>query len=529
MNSIWNNNLKAFKFRFASLALIYDKYIKQAETNTSFWEISQAKNGTPTASESGFRLHSSYNPQREANGAIEQPEVLEKSTIVFYGFGLGYHVIELAKLHPDKKIVLIEPDPAHFFAALTVLDWTPVFNVEKLILAIGAPAESVLPLIDSSDSVNIGNTGVSDAWYFSIPTFTAHNQPYFDTVKKIIQRNIRKNDINKATLKKFGKLWVNNSVKNLSKMLELNSICDYKDQLSNSDIPFIAIGAGPSLEQTLPLMKNLKSKAFLICVETALPMLLKFGIQPDFIILTDPQYWAFRHISGLSAPESTLITEISTWPAIFRFNCKEIRLCSSQLPIGQYFEEKFGTLGNLGAGGSVASSAWNFAEFCGAKEIFLTGVDLSFPGKQTHITGSRSEQTLHSVSSRLSSVEKATAQTLYNANASYAADFTGNKVLTDTRMKMFAWWFESRLAACPNTKTYSLCPRTLKIPGIEPVSIQKLLAYPDVSEKKLNYLRPFNQSENKKAPAWSKEFEQLAEAFPTKDFLQNFPFFREYF
>ena len=72
-----------------------------------------------TASEGGIRLHSAYNPEREASGAVCRDEVFQKSAIVFYGFGLGYHVIEAAKKIRDlqksdgnnslPKLVLIEP------------------------------------------------------------------------------------------------------------------------------------------------------------------------------------------------------------------------------------------------------------------------------------------------------------------------------------------------------------------------------------------------------------------------------------
>ena len=529
MNSIWNRNIQAFKNRFPSLTLIYHRFVNKSDFHFNFWEISTAKDGNPTASENNFRLHSAYNPVREANGAINRSEVLEKSTIVFYGFGIGYHVVELAKAAPEKKIVLIEPDPERFFAALTLIDWTPVFAVENLIIAISCPTESVLPLIESHNTVNIGNTGVSDAYYFSIPTFTAHAQNYFDAVKQLIQRNIKKNDINAATLKRFGKLWVKNSLRNLSKMKELDSILDFEGTLKEKNIPFLIVGAGPSLEQTLPLMSQLKKRMVIVCVETALRSLLKNNVQPDFIILTDPQYWAYKHIAGYSASDSILITEICTWSAVFRFNCREIRLCSSQLPVGQYFESKIRQLGNLGAGGSVASSAWNFAYFCGARQIYTTGLDFAFPGKQTHITGSESEQKLHCISNRISGVENATASTIYNSNAVYAQDFNGNKVLTDSRMKMFAWWFESRLANCKDAKTFTLSPRGLNIPGMQICSIKKLLSLPEITEQKKQFLNPEKKLTASQKTSFDKSFDELIKDFPNQEFFNQFGFLREYF
>ena len=173
MNSIWNKNFTAFQKRFPQLAQMTGD---QPVAPESIWKLETAKNGSITASEGSIRLHSAYNPEREAGGTVGRDEVFEKSAIVFYGFGLGYHVIECAKTlgertgkkpgSPQPRLVLIEPDIAHFFAAMCLLDWTPVFEIENLVIAVGAPAESVLPLLEDGSRVNIGETGVSDAYFF---------------------------------------------------------------------------------------------------------------------------------------------------------------------------------------------------------------------------------------------------------------------------------------------------------------------------------------------------------------------------
>lgn len=494
MNSIWNNNIQAFKQRFPSLAQMLLNQYSDAESlgnsfSALFWELSPAKNGQTCGSEKGLRLCSNYNPEREASGAVNTETVKNKSTVVFYGFGLGYHVIEAARLINKKsaktsKLVIIEPDAAHFFASLEILDWTEVFKVEQLVCAVNCPAESVLPLIEDTSKINIDMQGVSDSFYFDIPAFTAHCTEYFNTLRALIQRNQRKNEINAATLKKFGSLWERNCSRNRKYVNSLRFISSLKDSYSHLEIPFIIAGAGPSLERVLPDLREiyLKKKAVIICVETALKSLLRNGISPDFIILTDPQFWAYRHIAGLSAPESILITELSTYPSVFHFNCKEILLCASQFPYGQQIEQEAGfsteQIGDLGSGGSVASCCWNFAQYCGAKTIYLAGLDLGFPGGQTHIRGCSTEQTWHSQSNRLSGIENNTASTLHNASIKHGTDYNNNALTTDSRMKMFAWWFESRIAACretnPELKTYTLCKESLMIPGIETADISEL-------------------------------------------------------
>ena len=600
MNSIWNKNFSLFAKRFPQLVgyIPTGRYISPEE----IWSIGQAKNGEITASENfssaTLRLHSTYNPTREAAGAVSVPEVSQKSTTVFYGFGLGYHLIEWCKKYPEKKLVVIEPDSKRLLAALQLLDWTAVFQHQSLVLALSCPAESVLGLLEDGSGVGLGNTGVSDAYYFDIPAFTAHAAGYFDTVRSLVKRNQRKNEINEATLKKFGKLWCRNSLKNvdwLGRLGEAGGICKAADRTCKAadrtgkagdrtgkaadrtcnfvsasgnsvtgigqfrgraaaGLPFLIMGAGPSLEKVLPHLEALKKRCVIVCVETSLRALLRNGVQPDFIILTDPQFWAYRHIAGLAAPDSILITEVSAYPAVFRFPCLQIALCSSQFPVGQWFEQKLGLtaasrnlvgagdlpgkaggqpagsadslLGDLGTGGSVASSAWNFAAFCGASEIYTVGLDFAFPGRQTHIRGSEAEQTYHTVSSRLATPDKFTATALFSANAVLSKDYNGRPVLTDSRMKMFSWWFEARLAGCPGVKTFTLSPEGLCTPGMQPAAVTDLLSKAECPALKeeffaTNHLFPQADIESR--------LKTLKKSFPNEEFLKAFPFLKEYF
>lgn len=486
-------------------------------------ELTRAKNGQISAREGGAALHSLYNPEREALNAVTQTEVASKSTCVFFGTGLGWQIIEFCKKYSDKKLVILEPDLVRFFSVLAVLDWEEVFKHQNLILALGCPQESVLSLLEDGSKVNVGNTGVSDAFIFDLPAFTAHEAGYFNDVCTIIKRNQRKNEINAATLKKFGRLWVRNSMKNLEELCRCQGLSGYKG--AGGALPFLIVGAGPSLGGLLPQLSELKKRMVVVCVETALHTLLKAGIQPDFILLMDPQFWAWRHIAGLSTPEAVLITEVSAYPSAFRFPCKKIRLCKSQFPVGQYFESKLGLdLGDLGTGGSVASAAWNFAHFCGAKRIFTAGLDLSFPAKETHIKGSSAEQTFHTLAGRTKTVENFTAGVLFSANASPAENYLGQRVTTDSRMKMFAWWFEARLAACPEIRTYTLCPQSMKIPGIEVYDWKEALSLPDISAQKEGFLKmPMSPA------ADPRSFKAVRDTFPNSEFFESAPYLRNFF
>ncbi len=485
MNSIWNKNIKLFKERFPQLADFYHNIIEDITAHGdekdifSFWNLMTAKNGSLTAQiNTNMLLHSSYNPEREGMSTAEQLAGKNKETVIFMGAGLGWQFCAMAKLIngggmgatvgtcPVKKLILIEPDPVHFFGALYYIDWSPVFDVKQLVLALGCPADSLIGLLEGN-SINLGNSGVNSAYVYAIPAFIMHARPYFDSVIALIERNRDKNDINAATYKKFEKLWIHNSMTNIGQISKRQTVQQLIDSYKNTAKDFVVVAAGPSLETLLPKMAEFKKHAVIVCVETALHALLKTGVQPDFIIITDPQYYAYKHIAGLAAPESILICPLSVYPAVFRFKCRQIVLCSEMFPVSKYFESKLGDFGDLGAGGSVASSAWNLCCMLGAQNIYFAGLDLSYPQGQTHIKGSSAEQTFHTGANRLVPVQKMNSSSRFGANPEYAFDYAGNQVLTDARMKMFAWWFESKIAACTNVKTYTLSRSSMRIPGVD--------------------------------------------------------------
>ena len=481
MNSIWNKNIQLFKSRFPALADLYHNIIEGITANGdsgnvfSFWNIITAKNGSVTAQIDNMLLHSSYNPEREAMSTAQELISKNKETVIFMGVGLGWQFCSLAKLItksvcecPVKKLVLIEPDPVHFFGALFYIDWSDVFAVEQLVIALACPPHDLMPLLEGNQ-INVGNTGLSASYVYAIPAFIQHARPYFDSVITLVERNRSKNDINAATYKKFEKLWIRNSMKNIVHLGECRTVLEIAKDFGKGAENFIVVAAGPSLEKLLPKITELKKRAVIVCVETALHALLKAGVEPDFIVITDPQYYAYRHIAGLESRSSVLVCPLSVYPAVFDFKCRQIVLCSEMFPVSGFFEATLGPFGDLGAGGSVASSAWSLCRLLGARNIYFAGLDLSYPMGQTHIKGSSAEQAGYLSSSRVSPVQEINSRSRFGANPEYGTDYNGNKVLTDSRMKMFAWWFESKIAECTDVKTYTLCAESMKIPGVTSV------------------------------------------------------------
>ncbi|MBP5448126.1 MAG: motility associated factor glycosyltransferase family protein, partial [Treponema sp.] len=367
MTSTWNENFSLFTERFAALARMLEPLIpanllqglKAADQESSqgqdaaaflnatfpFYNFSISKSGALTASQNGLPLHSAYNPIAEAERTAATIKDSDKEILVFAGIGLGYLPIAAAQIPgaEQKTFVILEPSAPHFFAALASLDFTELFKIPKLFFVIGADVEQAATLVQCAGGFEKSQT-------FAQKSQTAHAQEWFDAFFKRGQQHKDKAQVNTNTLEKFGRLWLKNGARNLRQMQELAGVSSFFGAArfgQDEALPCVLLAAGPTLQTVLPHLREIQERAVTIAVDTALRACLKAGVQPDFIFLTDPQYWAWRHLAGLSSPQSILVVESAAYPSAFRFDCKKTVLMSSLFPLGKYFEERLGKKGSL--------------------------------------------------------------------------------------------------------------------------------------------------------------------------------------
>ncbi len=430
------------------------------------YSIQQTPAGDPTLAVNGTFLHSKYNPGRDAERTVAKNGLFTAEGCFISGCGLGYIPEQYARRYPSAHLVLAEPDIFVFLSCLAARPLDRLFGHQSLVLAIGIPAGDVITLLEQ--------TGLLSLPRYESPALMAPALSWWKEFSVLLERNRKKKQINANTLKKFGPRWLKNMCRNLPVMQHLRGI----EELAGlaSGLPALIVAAGPSLDSILPRLPELRERMIIIAVDTAVRGCVAAGVAPDFIVVVDPQYWNYRHLDGLACPESILITESATWPAVLRFSCRSVFLCSSLFPLGRFMEERTVPHAELGAGGSVSTSAWDFARHLGASHIYLAGLDLGYPGKKTHFTGGLFEEWAHGTGTRLAPAETALYRYLGEASLFPAQDYHGRTVLTDTRLNLFVWWFESRIARYPQPPTTTITPRSTRIPGVNVMQVETLLA-----------------------------------------------------
>lgn len=435
-------------------------------------EVFVARSGAPTIRLGGMLLHSSFDPEREAARVASRSrerwqEELRDATVLC-GMGLGYHLEALLQ-EGEETVIVVEPEVSNFLTALEYRDLTGALADPRTTLVLGRGAAAVIELLNALE--------LRYPVTVAPPPLRALRPSYFEELEKGVESFRKRNEVNANTLSRFGKLWVRNLLINLPLLARSPGLGLLHNAFQG--IPALLLAAGPTLDEVLPRLEELRRHLLLIAVDTALPLLERTGVEPDIAVVVDPQYWNTRHLDMVELEKPLLVAEPSTHPRVFRLLRLPVFFGGSLFPLGRYIESSLPERAKLGAGGSVATSAWDVARMVGAGEVYTAGLDLGFPGLRTHARGSFFEERGHTLSGRLAGIEHYSFRYLRGGQPFTAEDTMGRPLLSDRRMQMYSWWFETQHRLHPQVETFTLTAASLAIEGRRHVPTRTLLGLPD--------------------------------------------------
>ena len=457
--SFFTSNVAAIVKRYHTF---HEEIIEAYHASTI--DVVKTSDGEISARVDGKLLHSARFPIREAERTVSTGVPDRMIACICFGFGLGFYVKAALRRFADIPIFIVEPDVPLFLAGIATRDMTDLFSDERINLLLDVSAE------DAAQALTTVPPG--EIHIIAPRSLCRRHDAYYEALNARLSKLINRRRINKNTLERFGNRWIRNLASNLAAISHADGVSTIADAFH--DIPALVLAAGPSLDEILPHIREIAKRALIIAVDTSLQACLRAGVRPDFVVVVDPQYWNARHLDRCDTSSSIIVSESSTYPSVFHREYLNLMFCSSLFPLGEYLESRIGEFGKLGAGGSVATTAWDFARYLGCSPIFMAGLDLGFPNNQTHFKGSTFEERAHLLATRLVPAEHAAFLALRDAGPYYVSSNSNGEVLTDKRLIIYRWWFENQLEMNPGIETFTLSKRGVAIDGMEYVSAQSL-------------------------------------------------------
>jgi hypothetical protein len=445
--------------------------------------------GAPTVLRDGLSFHSRHDPRIEAERQVAADIDAETTAVLIFGFGLGYAAEAVRRRFPLLPILILEPDAGMFRTAMESRDLTALFSDTRIAFLAAAEPEAVTTLL--------GALPLGKPAFLRLRPAAQVRPGWFRAVEEIIRSWMLRREINLNTLNRFGRLWVRNLARNMHSFVEAPGISRLAGLADG--LPALVIAGGPSLDALFPLLPSLRERMVVISVNTPLKRCIQAGVEPDFVVVVDPQYWASRFMDWIE-PESRkpgaqgqriIVAEPSTHPRLLRDSARpdargsgpSLYLCSSLFPLGESLEAAVGEKGKLGAGGSVATAAWDLARHLGARPIYMAGLDLGYPAMRTHCRGVFTEDLWLAACHRTVPQEMSSFRYLHEIGLFPVRSSGGAATPTDRRMLLYKWWFENQLAMHSEARTFTLSPDSVAIEGMPLADVQDTLRLPRVRDE----------------------------------------------
>lgn len=351
------------------------------------------------------------------NNNIKSP-MGQNDIIITFGIGLCYLLDEVYNTYPSK-IFVYEPDIKILHFVLNNVDISEhlasgrVFVTDNLDELMKKLAETYISK-DKVEVVYLKNYAVTKSQELLELT-----QKVYDTCRtKMV-------DIN--TIKKFSKIWLLNTLKNIS---SINSsvaykLSDLKDKFTGQTALILA--AGPSLSENIERIKANRDKFVIFAVNKVLRVLEANGIVPDFTVCLDAQYIDVT-LAGLEdfCPKTNCIMDLKSDSVLFTKNFKRIFVSFSKNDTVVKKIAEHNRIFTYENGGTATAMAFVAAVKMGFSKIVFSGLDLAFKGDVIYSTGetmnkvSDSQMALSSVKKNLVKVKSVTGE-LVTTREDYAA------------------------------------------------------------------------------------------------------------
>lgn len=373
MSAFEKNMLALREFHFG----LYQRLANQTFPNRL--EAVEAKNHQMTVRttvkeygrEKKIFLHSSFDPQAEARRYAEQQMKEQGEVTILYGFGLGYHVLEMALLlESTNRLLVFDINLDVFYLALRLLDLTAVLLNQRIEVHISDDLgqlgrEFAAEIAKAPDSRLI----------IHVPSLTTIPEQFEDFKYLLQEVNLRKS----ISLEYLDAMKANYLV---NREIVTHNIGLFFDKFKG--IPIIIVCAGPSLDKNKHLLKGLENKALIICVGHSLKALIKIGVRPHFIITIDPDPLVYKQIEGcedLDIPFILMATAAANNAQNYRgpkfLACQELHYLPEH--------ESHYLISN---GGSVSTAALDIAIKMGGRPIIFIGQDLAYTMYRHHCVDS---------------------------------------------------------------------------------------------------------------------------------------------
>ncbi len=455
----WTSYLTSYQKRYPGSMLADRQAVVDSGVRV---EVLTSRNGLLTMRgtvRNGQRVffHSSVDPVKEAQRVVSALEVQFGMVVVVYGLGLGYLAEALLeKLDDGTSLFVVEPDQNVFQQAMRARDLRGLFTSDRVYIQVGDSRFNLEDHLSALYSATRFQNAVLTGLNGHQTVYNDFYSEYLEGIKQVMNRVV----MEFRTWTTIGDRIVSSTILNFVDYCTHPGVQSLFNKMVG--MPAIIVGAGPSLDRNIALLREAKGRAVIIAVGTAVKALQKQGVVPDFVVSIDAGAYNYEHFKEFNGQDTALLTDVQTYPQILQTFQGPIFVAAFHSFILNWSDGAVEEKGGLETGGTVANSAMTAAYKMGADPIIFVGQDLAFARDgHTHAAGTNYEQVLSGAGE--------------DGERFYVKANDGGEVLTNRKFDYYRLFFERWIGLNTDRRYINATEGGALIAGMQIMALHEVL------------------------------------------------------
>ena len=384
----------------------------------------------------------------------------KESLYAISGFGDGSHVrLFMQESSAGTNFLVAEKDPALLRETFARYDCSDILLNERFMLGVGEANDEFF-----KDIQGAAITGVNDINSIIFSPLHSVDEGYYDNVRNELLRQymvVRPlMEVNVRTATDIQE----NTFRNLPHLAHAPDIGEMEGEFK--DIPFILVGAGPSLDESIDFLKQVQDKAIIITSNSPYRKLINNGIRPHMVVTADPLSPTLAGFENISLEGVPLACPFSAYPEIVKRFSGRIMTWRTFNPIVDILKDRTGRKPgtNILEKGTVSACVLDISRLLGSRKVLLVGQDMAIRDDGRYY----SDDTSYSDSgAHYASTEK----------GHRLPGNTQEKVIVEGRLFVYLKTFEQFISENQNVEYRNLARTGVKINGAPYITFEDAIGW----------------------------------------------------
>ena len=424
----------------------------------------------------------------------------QESLYAVTGFGNGKHVRHLLKHSKGGTYILVaEKDPALLRETFSRFDCSDFLANDRFLLGTGECDDLFFKDLQAAAMLSLSEV---NSLVFS--PLHCVDEAYYDNARnEMIRQYLVVRPLMEVNLR-TGINLQQNTLDNIHHMATSPDIGELAGQFE--DIPFILVGAGPSLDDSIDFLKKVQDKAIIVTSNSPYRKLINSGIKPHLVVTADPLSPTLAGFQNVSLEGVPLACPFSAYPEIVKRFSGRIISWVTFTPIidslKDYMGEKQGT--PVMEKGTVSACVLDISRVLGSKKVLFIGQDMCVRADGKYYTDD-------------SSYSDSGAHFTNRMEGHRLPGNTIDEVIVEGRLFVYLKTFEQFIAENKNVEYRNLAATGVKLCGADYITQEDALNWVGLTSSSSPFSDKITELLNNQ-----KKMPELTEIFSgLKTFLEN--------